>query len=288
MGTILIGTEAVAEGLVTPDQLRYGYRRLFPDVYVPKAQPQSLADDAIGAWLWSGRRGIVTGRAAASLHGARWVNSETPVELIYDCRRRPNGIIARNERIDWDEIVDNGQLSLATVERTAVDLGRHLPLGRAVAHLDALANATGLTAESVYPLVDRYSGARGMKTLRKALDLMDGGAESPKETWLRLLLMREFPRPQTQIPLVDEWGMPLIRLDMGWEAAKIAVEYDGAHHQENRSQYVTDERRLRLIQARDWLYVKVIKEDKPAEILARVRRAWALRETATTVAKRAS
>ncbi|UXA15345.1 hypothetical protein KXD97_15280 [Mycobacterium sp. SMC-8] len=288
MGNVILGTEAIAAGLVTPGQLRYGYRRLYPDVYVQRAQAKSLTDDAMGAWLWSGRRGIVTGRAAAALHGARWVSNDAPVELVYDCRRRPAGIIARNERIDWDEIDESGALNLATVARTAFDLGRHLPLNRAVAHLDALANATGLTPEMVKPLVDRYSGARGMKTLRKALELMDGGAESPKETWLRLLLMQGFPRPETQIPLVDEWGVPTIRLDMGWEVEKIAVEYDGAHHQEDRVQYVRDEKRLRLIHAQGWLYIKVIKEDKPAEIMARVRRAWALRETASTVATRAS
>lgn len=288
MGNVILGTEAIAAGLVTPGQLRYGYRRFYPDVYVPRAEARSLADDAVGAWLWSGRCGVVTGRAAAALHGARWVSNDAPVELIYDSRRRPAGIIARNERIDWDEIDTSGDLNLATVHRTAFDLGRHLPLDRAVAHLDALANATGLTPEMVHPLVARYNGARGMKTLRKALALMDGGSESPKETWLRLLLMREFPRPQTQISLSDGWGLPAIRLDMGWEDQKIAVEYDGAHHQEDRAQYIRDEQRVRLIQARGWLYIKVIKEDKPAEIMARVRGAWALRETAATVAKRAS
>ncbi len=33
---------------------------------------------------------------------------------------------------------------------------------------------------------------------------MDAGAQSPKETWLRLLLIDAgFPRPQTQIPVFD-------------------------------------------------------------------------------------
>ncbi len=288
MGTVILGTEAVASGLVTPGQLRYAYRRLYPDVYVPRSQPETLADRAVGAFLWSGRRGIVTGRAAAALHGARWISNGAPIELIYGCRRRPAGIIARNERIDWDEVQQKGDLNCVTVQRAALDLGRHLPLGQAVAQLDALANATPLTPEMMRPLVDRYSGARGMKNLRRALELMDGGAQSPRETWLRLLLMQEFPRPRTQIPLVNEWGEPVIYLDMGWELARIAVEYDGAHHQEDRAQYVRDEKRRRLIQARDWLYIKVIKEDRPEEIRARVRHAWASRENGITVAKRAS
>lgn len=288
MSGVVLGTEAIAAGLLTPGQLRYGYRKVFPNVYAPRAQPPNLADKTMAAHLWSGRRGIISGRAAAALHGSKWVSEDAPVELIYSCRRRPAGIIARNERITWDEVERLGGLSVASVKRTAFDLGRHLPLSRAVVQLDALANATGFAPDSILPLVDRYSGARGMKTLRKALGLMDGGAQSPKETWLRLLLMNHFPRPRTQIPLLNDRGVPIIYLDMGWEDVKIAVEYDGAHHQSDRRQYVWDEGRMRVIHAREWLHVKVINEDSADDIVARVKRAWALRETASTVANWAS
>ncbi len=37
-----------------------------------------------------------------------------------------------------------------------------------------------------------------MKAARAALDLVDGGAQSPKETWLRLLLIAP-ARPRRQI-----------------------------------------------------------------------------------------
>ena len=73
--------------------------------------------------------------------------------------------------------------------------------------------------------------------------LMDAGAQSPKETWLRLLLISGgFPRPQTQIPLYDN-GYPFAHLDMGWEDIKLAVEYDGDQHRADRVRYVKDIRR---------------------------------------------
>lgn len=288
MGTVILGREAIADGFVTPGRLRYGYRRLYPNVYVPREQPLSLLDNAYGAWLWSGRRAVITGRAAAALHGARWVSDKAPVELNHDCRRPPTGIVCRNERIGRDEITRRGDLPVATVPRTAFDLGRYLPLNRAVMHLDALANATGLTREQVLPLMGEHRGARGMKTLRTALDLMDGGAQSPQETWLRLHLMKSFPRPATQIPLFNSRGVAFAHLDLGWEDMLIAVEYDGEHHQRNRDQYVWDEQRLRLIRAQGWLHIKVIKEDDPAEVTARVKRAWLLRESELRVAERAS
>ena len=288
MGKVFLGSEAVAGGILTPGSLRYGYRRMFPNVYIARDEPPSLADRTTGAWLWSWRRGVITGRAAAALHGALWVKDDVPIELNYNCRRPPAGIITRDERITCDEVIQIGDMAVTSLQRTAFDLGRFLPRGQTVAHLDALANATGLTAERVLPLADRYKGARGVKKLRTALDLMDGGAQSPKETWLRLLLIdKGFPRPTTQIPVLNGRGVPFAYLDLGWEDVKIAVEYDGDQHRKSRSQYVWDEQRLRLIRECDWLHIKVIKEDEPPEILERVANAWRQRERAFPVARAA-
>jgi hypothetical protein len=58
--------------------------------------------------------------------------------------------------------------------------------------------------------------ARGLRQLDAVLRLVDPGAESPQETWLRLLLMRHgYPRPQTQIPVLSADGCRRYILDMG-------------------------------------------------------------------------
>jgi hypothetical protein len=80
-------------------------------------------------------------------------------------------------------------------------------------------------------LADRYRGRRGIRRARIVLGLVDPGAESPKETWLRLLVIRNgFPRPQTQIPVYDEFGALVAVFDLGWEDMKIAMDYEGDHH----------------------------------------------------------
>jgi very-short-patch-repair endonuclease len=128
-------------------------------------------------------------------------------------------------------------------------------------------------------LVDRYKGRRGMKSARSALELIDDGAQSPKETWLRLLLIRAgLPTPQTQIAVRNEWGYAEAYLDMGWENMKIAVEYDGDQHRTDRAQYVKDIRRLAMLERRGWLVIRVIAEDYPDDIVRRVREAFARRE----------
>ena len=153
-------------------------------------------------------------------------------------------------------------------------LARRYPRGIAVAAVDALVQATDLKMADVELLVDRYRGRHGMKAARAALELVDGGAQSPKETWLRLLLASAgFPRPQTQIPVLNEFGWAEAYLDMGWEDIKLAVEYDGDQHRSSRYQYVKDIRRLEMLQRHGWVVVRVVAEDHPADILRRVAQA---------------
>jgi len=278
MGIVFLGSEALARNELTWGQLRSRYRAIYPNVYAPRLAEPSLRANTVGAWLWSGRRAPITGRAASAIHGSTWVDENAPVELLWPNNRPPRGIITRNDHFSYDDVVEVDGMAVATPQRTAYDLGRHLSPAAAVVHLDALSRATGLAAEHVSPLLDRYPGARHVRRLRRALDLMDGGSQSPKETWLRLLLIGAgYPRPRTQIPVADEFGREFAYLDMGWEDAMIAVEYDGDQHRTDRARYAWDVKRLRLLDELGWLHVKVISEDRPAEILRRVGQVWAAR-----------
>lgn len=213
MNRVFRGSTAVAVGEVTRHNLSRWYRTLYRDSYIDKATQPTLADRASGAILWSAGGAIVTGAVASALHGARWVDGDEPVELIWRSSRPHPGLVVRNERIGDDEIVEINGLRLASPTRVAFDLGRHLPVGKAVARLDALANATDFDAHAVIALADRYKGARGVRNLRSVLALIDAGAQSPKETWLRLLFRREgLPLPVTRIP-VDDDGYIVAYLD---------------------------------------------------------------------------
>ena len=270
---VLIGSDAVRSGKLTEHQLRTRYRAICPDVYVPKSTKPSLADRAFAAWLWSGKRAVIAGLAAAALHGSRWIDDHEPVELISDNTHPPPQVITRNERISDDQITRVGGIPVTTTARTAFDIGRRLPRDSAVAQLDALMWATPFSVEDVLLLAKRYRGARGLRRLRKALPLVDGGAESPRESRLRLLLIDAgLPRPATQIPVNDGWQL-IALLDMGWEAFKVAAEYDGDQHRADRRQYVKDMRRHRELERMGWIVARVIAEDRDADIVDRVRKA---------------
>jgi hypothetical protein len=276
MDEVFVGSAALARGRLTRGRLRWNYRAIFPDVYVPKLVAPSLAQRAFGAWLWSGRNGVVTGRAAAAIHGALWVSAAAPVELIWRCGRPPPGIVVRNERIDADDIMQLDGLLVTTPERTAFDLARHLPREVAVRYLDSLARATGLTTASALSLARKYPRARGLPHARIALALMDAGAQSPKETWLRLVLVDAgLPAPRTQIRVTD--GVSEAFIDMGYDEPMVGLDYEGAHHSENRGQYVYDIGRAELIERQGWIDVRVVAEHSRGFILHRVRDAFTRR-----------
>jgi hypothetical protein len=256
--------------------LRWNYSQIHRDVYLPKNVPRSLRTNVYAAWLWSGRRGIIAGRAAAALHGAKWLDDFTPIEVVGPFNRPPPGIIVRRERIGVEDLVDLGGLRVTSPARTAFDLARHLPRGAAVAHLDALSAATGLTTAEITPLIDRHKGARCVRRCQTALSLMDGGAQSPKESWLRLVLIDAgLPRPVTQIRVTD--GHRMAYLDMGWEEPMVALEYDGDQHRTDRRQYVNDIRRAEMVDRLGWHVIKVINEDRPKLVVQRARDALARR-----------
>jgi len=273
---VFLGSEAASRGALTRGQLRWNYTRIHQDVYLHKSAQRGLLDNLDAAWLWSGRRGIIAGRAAAALHGAKWIDSGTPIEIVGPFHHPPPGIIVRRERIDASDLVEHCGVRLTTPARTAFDLARHLPRGVAVAHLDALSAATGLTAAAVTPLYDRYKGVRGVRRCQPIVDLMDGGAQSPKETWLRLVFIDAgLPRPVTQIRVTD--GRLVAYVDMGWEEPLVAAEYDGEQHRTDRAQYVKDIRRAELLDRQGWRVITVIKEDRANTIVARAREALARR-----------
>lgn len=265
------GAELIQSGL-TPGQLRWRYKAVHPRIYVRRGVEASVWLDTHAAWLWTDRRGIVTGRAAAALHGAKWVNRGMKIDLIADHGRPREGLVIREERIDWDEVMMIGDVPVATPARAALDIARHLYRDSAVRSLDALAAATGLTYNDVRPLIDRYRGARGMKRARVALDLMDGGAQSPKETSLRLLVIDAgYPRPTTQVRVTD--GFNNAYVDMGWEEHRIALDYDGEQHQTDRKRFIHDLGRNDLLDNQGWIDLHVVAEHSDGYTLHRLREA---------------
>jgi hypothetical protein len=272
------GTEAVAAGRLTPYELRSRFVAVHRDVYVPRGTELSAGSRGRAAWLWSGRAGVVAGQSAAALHGAKWVDASAPAELLYSNRRPPPGIQTWSDSVEDDEVEVIEGVAVTSPARTALDIARRYNTDRAVAALDSLARATRLKTADVEVLAQRYRGRRGIRQAATAIDLMDAGAESPQETRIRLLLIRAgLPRPETQIPVHDEWGQLVAVLDMGWRDVMVGVDYEGKHHWSTRRDFGRGIRRHDTVTGLGWIDIRVTAEDTDASIVGWARAARARR-----------
>jgi hypothetical protein len=234
--------------------------------------------------LWSGRGGVLAGRSAAALHGAKWVDDDAPAQLLHRNRRAPSDIDTWSDRFDDAEVQVVNGMRVTTPARTALDLACRLPIDDAVAAIDALARATRLRMAHVDALAERYRGRRSIRRARDALDLVDSGAESPQETRLRLLYIRAgFPRPETQIPIYDEYHQLVAVLDMGWRDIKVGADYEGKHHRLSRWQLDKDIRRFESVTELGWIDVRVTVVDTEGVIIERTRRAFERRDALSLI-----
>ncbi|BBY06585.1 endonuclease domain-containing protein [Mycobacterium noviomagense] len=253
-----IGTEALADGQVSRRALHSRHRRVYRNVYLPNDHDLTAVTRGVAAWLWSGRTATAAGLSAAALHGSDWIDPRLPAELYRRNGKPVEGIVIHRDELSDDEVCTVRGIPATTPTRTAFDLGRRKGLVRAVIHLDALARATRLTVDEVEELVRRRNGVRGLVQLRRALDLMDGGAESPQETRTRLVLIDAgLPRPQTQIVVCDRYGAPFARIDMGYEDFKVGVEYDGIQHWTDPARRAYDIDKHAELVAVGWRVVRV-------------------------------
>lgn len=274
-----MGSEAVRSGRLTLHALRTRFVAIHRDVYMPKGTELTPLIRARACWLWTGGSGILAGHSASALHGALWVDPTRNAEVIHDNRHRQAGITVWSGEISPDEACVIDGMRVTTPARTAFDIASRYPRGRAVAAIDALCRASELKVFEMYGLSERHKGRRGIRKARAALGLVDPGAQSPKETWLRLLLHDAgLPPVTTQILVHNGDFVALAYVDMGWEDVMVGVEYDGDQHRSDRRQYVKDIRRIEMLEGMGWLIVRVVAEDHPDDIIRRVREALARRQ----------
>ncbi|MGE2729390.1 hypothetical protein ACQI4F_07930 [Mycolicibacterium vaccae] len=277
MSAVFLASEALADGAVTRQDLRRRFVKLHHNVYAPQGMSLTPRDRAVAAWLWSGRRATLAGLSAAAMHGSRWLPDDKPAELTrMRCGTPPNIRIHRDTLL-VGEVCLVQSINCTTVARTAFDLGRRIPGDEAIIRIDSLLNATRCPPAEIMAVAGRHPGVRGIRRLREVLKLVDGGAESPQETRLRLVLIRSgAPHPQTQIPVANASGRVVRRIDMGWSDYGVGVEYDGGHHWTDPNAHDSDITRLEFLADRGWIIVRVSARqlrDRPDEIWRRAERA---------------
>ncbi|WP_193045168.1 hypothetical protein [Mycolicibacterium baixiangningiae] len=282
MSEPFLGSAALAGGTLSRHALRTRYVAVHHDVYLARDAELTAEVRAKAAWLRTRGHGVLAGFSAAALHGARWVDPGRPATVIDTNRRRARGIEVWADLIDDDEVCIVDGMQVTTPLRTAVDLARRYPVDTAVAAIDALAGATRLRVDEIAAATHR-PGRHGMRRAREAIALVDPGAESPRETWLRLAIVRAgFPRPETQVPVFNEYGVLIGVVDLGWRDLRIAVEYEGKHHRMSRAVFDKDIRRMDELLEQGWAVLRITAADTEATVIRRLSAAWDQRTPAAS------
>ncbi|MHA6781074.1 endonuclease domain-containing protein [Pseudonocardia saturnea] len=209
------------------------YRRVFPDVYVAAHLTLTLAQLSRAAYLLVEGSGVVAGYAAAELLGASSAPPGAPVEVLMlggRHRRSHPRLVIRRDVLGPGETISRCGVQLTGPVRTALDLARWAPtLTEKVAAVDALAFRCGVTVEAVRALARIHLGAHRSRGLGQVLELVNGLAESPMESRIRMaIVLGGLPAPVVQHPVSLDGRR--YRLDLAYPELRLAIEYDGELH----------------------------------------------------------
>ena len=202
--------------------------------------------------------GVIGGWAAAALHGvpASWLDGRRggqvlPVPVVVPppnrARSRRGLAVTASALRDTDVVVASG-LPVTSGIRTAFDLMRMAAtVPKAVAAGDAAVRFGMTDRASVITYASERPGWRGVRRARHAAELLDGRAESPPESEVRVLWIDSglgVPVPQQRI--LDELGVFVARVDLLDANAGVVGEYMGAWHRDGRRPWADTVRRRHL------------------------------------------
>ena len=120
------------------------------------------------------------------------------------------------------------------------------------------------------------AGRRGSVRLLEACALVRSGTDSPKETEVRLLIVRAgLPEPAVNEPVRDARGRQLGLGDLVYLRWQVVIEYDGGYHFATDEQIKKDIDRLARFAEAGWTVIRVHKHHllKPGALAGRIRSA---------------
>ena len=245
-------------------------RRPLKGVYVAASLPDSTGLRCACLRLVVPSDAVVCDRHAGWLHGAEMVLAPgehinlAPIAVFLPPGRRLRNELADSgeRRLRIDDVVEIDGLRVTTPIRTAWDLGRNRWPERSLAAMDQLLRLDAFTKEELVAGVQRFRGMRWVKVLRALVVYVDGRAESPPESVLRLRWIEvHLPTPVPQLEVWDGDDF-LARLDLANEELRYGAEYDGLEWHSSPEQRAHDLRRRRAAEERAGWYVQpFVKEN---------------------------
>lgn len=203
----------------------------------------------------------ISGRSAARVWGAV-VPDSADIEIVLKRKQRTHIRGIRVHRpAQRPKTTTKFGVRLTTPEATSLRLASELELVDLVVAGDSLVKKKRTTPEALRLAAKDFRG-RNARLARTAAGLVRAGVDSPQETRVRLLIvLAGLPEPEVNIEFCDDDGNILRRLDMGYRAHRLGIEYDGRQHAENDNQWQGDVRSREEFDERGWRLIVLLNSD---------------------------
>ena len=246
----VLDEDGIAEHLLRTSR----WERTSRGLYVPAGVSRTAAQRIVAAAALLPAHGVIGGWAAAHVRGVEFMDgldghqNELGVDVLLPPglhRLDVAGVEYRRASLRPGEITLVHDLPITSLVRTAIDLACWAEsLTEATVALDLCLQA-GLTLTELGAAAPR--GRRGSVQARQAIAVARRGSRSPGETRLRLLYEAEHDTATLLLnpTLLDATGRFVAMLDLFDEEAGLALEYDGARWDSDRSEGHRDRRQHR-------------------------------------------
>ena len=255
---------------------RYGLRvavasgqlaALWRGVLVDHARLLDPLTRAAAACIVVGPTAAVWGLTALRLHGCTAADSSTVHVITPYIRwsRCHEGLRVHQGRVPADGLTAVRALPAVMLDLAVSDVLCTAPRRLALACADQAVATRPLSERAqlvgeIAARLDARADRRGTRRAYGLLDLVNGAAESPPESSLRLLVTDAgFPVPEVQYEIRTMDGAVRWRLDLAWPQLRVALEYDGYAAHEGRQ--ARDAARDEDLERRGWLVVHASAAD---------------------------
>jgi hypothetical protein len=280
--------QALGAGL-RPHQLRYllevgRVSRIARGVYAVTGSPITWEQRAMASLLLRPDATLAF-QAAGHVHGLLAAPLHEP-PLIVPPGTSARGALGRLHRLDLPlahrAVVDG--LRTTTAARTLVDLSDVLGTRQVTKLIDQAISSSGISPNVLRSICEDANHVRrsGRDAVLAALAAWEGiRPGSPAEARLvRFLREWGLPEPDRQVPIRDEAGEVIGRVDLGWPRVRFGVEYDGLHWH-GPARWLEDEARHGAICRSGWTLLHVGTRDllPSSDLRVRIGRHLALEPT---------
>jgi very-short-patch-repair endonuclease/predicted transcriptional regulator of viral defense system len=204
----------------------------------------------MAAVLASGPNAVLSHWSAAALWGIR-PNSRERIDVTIPHRSRSSDLIRRHiSRVPADERTVEEGIPVTTVPRTIFDMAATEPVDVIQSMLREAEFLELRDRLSLWDLVERYPGRRGVRKVRLALERLEEEPEGRKRSKLEERFAPFLRRHRLPLPHFNDWilvGGKRFQVDCHWRGTGQIVELDGWQGHGTKSAFREDRARDRQL-----------------------------------------